>query len=160
MRAITLHQPYATLIALGRKRYETRSWAPPQWLLGQRIAIHAAKNTSREVRDNILLELDKSDLPIPYGVVVATAILVNAGQVDRYGRQGDIGVRWAIQGRIANGKRICVNQWVPPEDQKHGDFTVDRWLWELADIELVDPPVEVRGHPGILDLVGINSRRP
>ncbi len=26
MKAITIHQPWATLIALGEKRFETRSW--------------------------------------------------------------------------------------------------------------------------------------
>ena len=31
---ITLHQPYATLIAL---RVETRSWLPPKKLIGERI---------------------------------------------------------------------------------------------------------------------------
>ncbi|WP_409175497.1 hypothetical protein [Brevibacillus fortis] len=27
MKAITIHQPFATLIALGEKRFETRGWA-------------------------------------------------------------------------------------------------------------------------------------
>ena len=27
MKALTLYQPYATAIALGLKKYETRSWA-------------------------------------------------------------------------------------------------------------------------------------
>ena len=43
MKAITLHQPWATLIADGAKTIETRSWRPPQTLIGQRIVIHAGK---------------------------------------------------------------------------------------------------------------------
>lgn len=43
MKAISLWQPYASLIALGAKTIETRSWAPPAQYLETRIAIHAAK---------------------------------------------------------------------------------------------------------------------
>ena len=48
MRAISLHQPWASLIAEGHKDVETRSWAPPGRLVGQRIAIHAAKRTPKQ----------------------------------------------------------------------------------------------------------------
>ncbi|MYE38465.1 MAG: ASCH domain-containing protein [Candidatus Spechtbacteria bacterium SB0662_bin_43] len=43
MKVITLHQPWASLIALGIKDIEARSWSPPQRLIGETIAIHAAK---------------------------------------------------------------------------------------------------------------------
>lgn len=42
MRAITLWQPWASLIAEGVKTIETRSWKAPDSLIGERIAIHAA----------------------------------------------------------------------------------------------------------------------
>lgn len=41
MRALTCKQPWASLIASGRKTIENRTWAPPAALIGQRIAIHA-----------------------------------------------------------------------------------------------------------------------
>jgi activating signal cointegrator 1 len=43
LAVLTLWQPWATLIALKVKTIETRSWAAPKSLIGQRIAIHAAK---------------------------------------------------------------------------------------------------------------------
>lgn len=43
MRAITLTQPWATLIVLGEKRVETRGPRFPQPKQGEQIAIHAAK---------------------------------------------------------------------------------------------------------------------
>ena len=43
MKAISLWQPWASLIACEAKRIETRSWKPPQSLIGERIAIHAAQ---------------------------------------------------------------------------------------------------------------------
>jgi len=41
MKAITIHQPYASLIACGAKIYETRSWATKY---RGKIAIHAGKS--------------------------------------------------------------------------------------------------------------------
>lgn len=40
--ALTVWQPWATAIALGKKRLENRDWAPPPRFVGQDIAIHAA----------------------------------------------------------------------------------------------------------------------
>ena len=42
--AITILQPWATLILRGYKTYETRTWKPPRKFLGQRIALHTAKS--------------------------------------------------------------------------------------------------------------------
>ncbi|RXT29335.1 hypothetical protein B5P46_11680 [Rhizobium leguminosarum] len=42
MKALTIWQPWATLIAIGAKPYEFRGWKPPGWLIGKRLAIHAA----------------------------------------------------------------------------------------------------------------------
>lgn len=41
MKALTVHQPWAQLIAIGVKRIETRSRRAPVALIGERIAIHA-----------------------------------------------------------------------------------------------------------------------
>lgn len=41
LRALTLHRPWSNLIALGIKKVENRTWAPPQSLIGQWLAIHA-----------------------------------------------------------------------------------------------------------------------
>ena len=41
--AITLHQPWASLVAHGIKNVETRSWPPPHGIIGKRIAIHAGR---------------------------------------------------------------------------------------------------------------------
>lgn len=41
--AITVYQPWASLIAYGFKEFETRHWQPPQKYIGELIAIHAGK---------------------------------------------------------------------------------------------------------------------
>jgi hypothetical protein len=43
MKAITLKQPWASLVASGLKQVENRTWAVPKSIRGERIAIHAGK---------------------------------------------------------------------------------------------------------------------
>src|SRR5574343_1234835 len=47
MKAITLHQPWATLVAIGAKRIETRSWSTNY---RGPIAIHAAKGFPKDAQ--------------------------------------------------------------------------------------------------------------
>ena len=42
MKALTIWQPWASLIIAGAKPYEFRGWRAPRSLIGQRIVIHAA----------------------------------------------------------------------------------------------------------------------
>lgn len=48
MKAISLWQPWASLMASGAKRIETRDWAPRGLRAGQLVAIHAAKQWTGE----------------------------------------------------------------------------------------------------------------
>lgn len=73
MRIITVCQPYATLIALGLKPIENRTWCPSY---RGALAIHAGK--SRAWLD----EGDEERYPgMPFGFVVAIARLVSCLQV-------------------------------------------------------------------------------
>ncbi|HRR83127.1 MAG TPA: ASCH domain-containing protein [Planctomycetota bacterium] len=48
MRALSLYQPWAGLVALGLKTVETRNWRhKPKAIVGERLAIHAAKSGSQ-----------------------------------------------------------------------------------------------------------------
>lgn len=42
LKALTVWQPWASLIILGAKPYEFRGWRFPDWMQGKRIVIHAA----------------------------------------------------------------------------------------------------------------------
>jgi hypothetical protein len=95
MRAISLHQPWASAVALGAKTIETRHW--PTDYRGP-IAIHAAK---RRVLGELIhysccwnwqgvfyhLLHDKHDVKLwealPFGVIVATANLVDCRPTGR-----------------------------------------------------------------------------
>lgn len=45
IRAVTLWEPWASLVALGVKTIETRSWPAPKATIGERLLIHAAKRS-------------------------------------------------------------------------------------------------------------------
>lgn len=48
MKALTIKQPWASLIMFGGKDIENRDWAAPRYLIGQRIAIHSSKKIDPE----------------------------------------------------------------------------------------------------------------
>lgn len=150
MKALTLWQPWASLIAHGVKTIETRSWAPPLSLVGQRIAIHAAARRvdSKDRLWNRLaadaLSLDSYYVSaetsmrnnLPRGQVLCTARLTGAWQVafhDPCG--GEDGVPYAMCDDARGG--VPTDPW--------GDFSVGRWLWFLDDIHVFDEPIPARG---------------
>lgn len=170
MKAITLHQPWATLIAVGVKTIETRSW--PTKHRGP-IAIHAAKRFDKAGWEE---SLPATDLPglspdawvmlasrrQPFGAVVATANLVDcipmvdavpicefpdaADRVlqitdDVHGRRICVLDRWPGGGEIADPSRRS--------DLPYGDFAPGRWAWLLEDIEPLYEPVPARGRQGL-----------
>ena len=62
MKALTVWQPWASLIAIGAKPYEFRGWACPIALRGKRIAIHAGVRPMRinEV-DDLVSRMESGD---------------------------------------------------------------------------------------------------
>lgn len=160
MPAITLWQPWATLVAEGVKMIETRHWPAPHALIGQRIAIHAAKKFDREITIAIVGDenYDRycesggvercriADMPavgkvvvalgyvplatLPVGSVIATAVL---SKCERFTQDGV--------------RKLCA---VYGADQlDYGDFTVGRYGWFFRDIQKFDKPIPARGAQGI-----------
>ena len=83
MKGITLHQPWASLIACGYKRFETRSWKTSY--RGQ-LLIHAAKRFADEEGRDVVVsafkhwknpELPRTLRSFPYQAIVATCELTN-----------------------------------------------------------------------------------
>lgn len=84
MKVISLHQPWASWVALGWKTIETRTHTRFKNLVGQTIGIHAAKHWDNEWRDkteDTLNALSRyqtdNDLLInaPRGYLLATAFV-------------------------------------------------------------------------------------
>lgn len=137
MKALTLWQPWATLIAAGLKRYETRDW--PTRYRGP-LAIHAGRRCAElEVCGEIWDALPASYrlkfgqlLPwidwLPRGAVVAVAELTHCYRMsDEF-----VGRQTALE--------RALGAWVP-----------GRAAWRLVDVRALAEPVPARGKQGLWD---------
>ncbi len=80
MKAITIKQPFATLIALGYKEYEFRTWKTNY--RGE-ILIHAAKSVDAEA----MKRFERYNLTYPTGCIIAKAVLSDCYSVDELFRK-------------------------------------------------------------------------
>lgn len=148
MKAITIWQPWASLIACGAKPYEFRMHRNVSGQVGKRVAIHAGarKMNKREVAVLIhrittpgwrttgltpALARPLLDVAtwhperIPLAAIVCTAVLGEPVQDD------DLAMGLGLPG-IADSERL-----------EHSN-----WGWPLTEIELLEPPVPAHGAQG------------
>ena len=133
--SLTLHQPWASLIADGRKTIETRSWPPPRGLIGDRIAIHAGKR--------IDLHLSEKWFPgehMPLGAIICTARIDDVAHVEYGGAPFQTLAWWCGRQEF---DRVPIDEF--------GDFSLGRYLWKLAAVKEVSPVVHVRGRQRLWD---------
>jgi hypothetical protein len=143
MRALTLWQPWASLIAIGAKLVETRSWAPPSWLVGERIAIHAAQTPDHiDIAVTYPFHAYLHSAPLPLGAVVATAV------IDRYAEM-----------TVESIDRLERDN---PHEYAFGLYEPGRFAWVLRDVEPLAVPVLARGGQKIWNLLPetVDAMRP
>lgn len=147
MKAITLHQPWATLVAIGAKRIETRSWNTNY---RGPLAIHAGRNTKyirgfhKLTNFKIFSDALKGaeyfwgDDIVPLGAVVATCNLVHVQLID------DAISFPACKSYAHRGKEWSL------DDREHcfGNYEVGRYIWLLDDIRILSDPISAKGSQG------------
>jgi hypothetical protein len=144
--AITVWQPWASLIVIGAKPYEFRGRKPPAKHVGNRIAVHAG---ARPVKPDEIVQLIQKlgardvclkqeiafpflervldgEITLPTSHVLATAILGEGKRGDECARE--LGI--AIGGN---------------DSDREGTFN---YGWPLTDIQPLVPPVPARGSQG------------
>ena len=131
MKAITLHQPWASLVALGKKKIETRSWATNHRGV---LAIHAAKyypNDRRSLTHTYpFADCLRGAIPCHQrlGVVVWTCTLIDC-------------VKMTPE---------FIDTIEEPE-RSFGWYKPGRYAWVLRDIYQLKNPIEARGQQGLWD---------
>ena len=134
MKCLTVYQPHASLIAVGAKRYETRSRPAPKSLPpGSLLAIHAAARPP--------FPLDYHTEP---GRSIAQAFVEDGTTIGK---------------RVPMGEVLCVCRFVKcwPTDGADitakeclfGDWSPGRWAWELVVLEVFEPPIPAQGRQGL-----------
>jgi len=113
MKAITICQPWAEMIARGVKRIENRTW--PTAYRGP-LAIHAGKSLAWLKRENAAEWIDRYGVALPqagemaFGAFIAVAELVGCVPVDE----------------------------LPAELEDH-PFAEGPWCWILANVRRIEP---------------------
>lgn len=146
MKAITLYQPWATLVAIGAKKIETRSWYTAY---RGPLAIHAGKNTKFIRGEESML----SDEPfysilmgdavwhsgmLPLGCVVAICNLVHVKEMD------EAHIFPACKGYGYDGRYWKLNE----QERSFGNYAVGRFMWLLDDIRPLPEPFPAKGSMG------------
>lgn len=147
MKALTLTQPWATLVAIGAKRIETRGWSTS--FRGQ-IAIHAAKGFPGSAKDLCTSRLfcqvlgwpecpthltqawlddnSRRIKALPLGCVIATAVIVNCVETK------------------------MIRRYVQPFseiEEAFGDYTPGRFGFLLENVIQLAAPVPAKGALGL-----------
>lgn len=141
MKAITIHQPWASMIAKGYKKFETRSWKTNY---RGPIAIHAGKTFNKHAFQYFMdyySEADSMNENLPTGAVIAIADLVECWQV-----------QWN-DGRLImvtlDGRRKMFDELVGDREGDFGNFSVGRYAWELANVKMLPEPIPAKGQQGL-----------
>lgn len=125
MRVLTLREPWASLIAYGPKRIETRSWRTHY--RGE-LYIHAGARKVNQADPRILalLELLPGREPA-YGLVLCRCNLVDCVEMDQA----------FLAGLHDPVERMC------------GEYAPGRWAWLLKDVEPLAVPFPAKGKLGL-----------
>jgi activating signal cointegrator 1 len=136
MKALSLWQPWASLVALREKRYETREWTtnhrgylaihatskmPPYWLGASR---HTEKFRN-ELADvfNVRREYDVfAAKKLPLGAVLCIVNLVD------------------IQETVHIREILCERERI------FGNYEDGRYAWHFELVEVFDPPIPAKGN--------------
>lgn len=151
MKALTLTQPWASLIAFGYKHIETRSWSTSYRGL---LAIHAAKGFPYQAKDLCVSYYVRHALgphfggtesgtlasEVPLGAVVATCSLVDCLPT------------------VSDGYLSGVFEHYPDLDtdveRNFGNYDSGRFAWVLENVNRITQPIPARGALGLWEWGG------
>lgn len=90
MKAISIKQPWASLIAHGIKDIENRTWKCPQKYIGQRVLIHASGCHGKKFEINLTNEQMKLAFPLiteksisgkwEFGAIIGSVVIADCVQ--------------------------------------------------------------------------------
>lgn len=153
MKALTLTQPYASLVIWEEKWLETRSWSTTY---RGPLAIHAAKAIPSDLMERMKDECLNSrgwfwdafkrnwiayPTALPRGAVLGTVELVNCVPVERVHVVRTMDLQ---RTEIHHGEYLAGYQ-----DEAFGDFSPGRYAWVLGNPVRFEQPIPARGALGL-----------
>ncbi len=127
MRALTIHEPWASLIMAGQKRFETRG---RKTNVRGPLAIHAARKPMSE--EGIRLAVKYGITP-QYGMVLGIVELAYC-----------LSITSENKAVYNNGLDLEIHKW----EKELGWFENGRFAWEMQVIERFEIPIPAKGQQG------------
>lgn len=124
MIALTVQQPFASLIVIGKKQYETRCW--PTDFRG-RLIIHAGKGVTPIGAQAFNTNKKNLPFPLPKGMIIGAVDVVDCVQANKPTDLTDL-------------------------EKKLGYFTQSYFAWKLANPVRFETPIEIPGKMGLWNL--------
>lgn len=152
-RALTLIEPWAWAIAHRGKRYEHRSWAPWQSIIGQRVAIHAGKSFDEGAAQMIERETGiVVPRNTPRGIVAVARV---DGFVDDKGGTDRV--------KVYSTNHDCLERCKAAHEVADQRWYGGGLAWVLDDVWTLPEPVPCRGAQGLWvipagELVAVNAQ--
>lgn len=152
MKALTLTQPWASLIAFGEKKVETRGWSTPH---RGPVLIHAAKTLAEPVCNEDGLRLLVAREPFAevlgrHGVTLAEQLprgaVVAIAHVAACLPTAQLGTRMGELPELADFKAA-------EHERAFGDYSPGRFAWLLRPVQKFGTPIPCRGGQKLFDVV-------
>jgi|SRR5688572_9249202 len=155
MKVLSLTQPWATLVVIGAKQFETRSWKTSY---RGPLLIHASKKFPRDckllafeepffaaLRDKLRVptSVTAHPHPLPTGRIIGKVKLFDCITTDEWMIEHCDEVKTEHHERELHVKSEWWNEY------QFGDFSYGRFAWQLEDPEEIPVPIPVKGKLGL-----------
>lgn len=126
MKVLSLTEPYATLIKIGKKKIETRSWKTSY---RGKLYIHASSTKiPKEYKNNTELMSLVNVNNLNYGHIICSCDLVDC-----------------IEMTDEFIEKVKKNS----DEYVSGIYAKGRYAWILKNVDIIKKPIEAKGHLGI-----------
>lgn len=160
MKALTIQQPWASLIVSGDKLYETRCYSTQY---RGRIAIHAGKQIDTDAFQYLispiatiewLEKLGVKPYNLPLGAVIATADLVKVLYIVHHpGTDVDKAKHIPLGAESLSTDKHAPDfgdYFVPTEKERAlGHWNAGMYAWELRNVKILPEQIPARGRNGL-----------
>lgn len=143
MKALSLTQPWASLMAIGAKHYETRSWSTSY---RGPLAIAAAKSWPREC-----VEMTRDDEPFRSTLFPPTGGYITLGDLKRECGHIIAVVELVDCIRVDGGLPRTPFELPPPAEHERdfGNYSAGRFAWITRNVQRLPTPIPAKGALGV-----------
>jgi activating signal cointegrator 1 len=144
MKALSLTQPWATLIAIGLKTIETRSWSTKY---RGTIGIHASKGFPSWAREFVTDGIAGTDLrqfsigveDLPLGSIIATAEITGCYSTNQ-------------ENLLIKSPDTLSIPLPGTRENLYGDYSANRFMWKLESVKPLREPIACKGALSLWDV--------